>query len=391
MKLKVLIVPDKFKGTLAAPRVAQALAAGWQKIRPGDEVELLPMGDGGDGFGEIMAALTGAKQRSAVTVNARQARCVTRWWLEPETNTAIIEAAQTIGLAMLGPARPHPFRLDTRGLGILLARVAARGVRRCLVGLGGSATNDGGFGMARALGWEFLDRRRQPIQQWTDLAALVALRPPPAVERFAELIMAADVQNPLLGPRGATRIFGPQKGLSPADLPIAERALRQLARVARETLGEDFSRRPGAGAAGGLGFACMAFLGAKPETGFEIFAHYAQLRRRLRSVDLVLTGEGQMDDSTLMGKGVGSLARLCRREGVACLGFAGTIQGQADKNGRGFDRVFALTDLTTVEQAKSQPAKWLKLVAGEAARQASCSWKRRPALTAGRQNDIGHQ
>ena len=391
MKLKVLIVPDKFKGTLASQKVAEAIAAGWHKIRPGDRLELLPMCDGGDGFGEVMAGLTGAKRRSAVTVNAQQARCLTPWWLEAETNTAIVEAAQTIGLAMLAPARPHPFGLDTRGLGLLLAQVAGRGVRHCLVGLGGSATNDGGFGMARALGWEFLDRRRNPIQSWTDLNSLVWLRPPQRAIWFEQIIIAADVKNPLLGPRGATRIFGPQKGLSKSDLPIAERALRRLARVARETLGEDFAERPGAGSAGGLGFAGMAFLGAKPETGFEIFAQYAQLQRRLKSADLVLTGEGQMDASTHMGKGVGSLAQLCLEKGIPCLGFAGTVKQQAQKKLRLFKRVFALTDLTTLDQAKSQPAKWLELLAAEAANWRSVSADHRPSLTSTGQTDKCHQ
>jgi glycerate kinase len=182
-----------------------------------------------------------------------------------------------------------------------------------------------------------LDQRHNPLQKWIDLNSLVFLRPPPVAVRFDHLLIAADVQNPLLGPSGATRIFGPQKGLSPADLPIAERALRRLARVAKETLGEDFSQSPGAGAAGGLGFACLTFLGAQSATGFEIFAQYSQLQRRLKSADLVLTGEGQMDASTLMGKGVGSLAQLCRNAGIPCLGFAGTIHQPARKKLRLFN------------------------------------------------------
>ena len=370
MKLKVLIIPDKFKGTLPAQKVARAMAAGWHKVRPDDELELVPMCDGGDGFGEVMASLIGAKRRSAVTVDANHQWCRAPWWFEPKTNTAIIEAAQAIGLAMLSPARPHPFCRDTRGLGILLAKAADHGVSRCLVGLGGSATNDGGFGMARALGWEFLDRRRNPLEKWTDLNSLAVLRPPRLASRITQIIIATDVQNPLLGWRGATRIYGPQKGLAPADLPIAERALRRLARVARDTLGEDFSKRPGAGAAGGLGFACMAFLGANAETGFDMFAQYSQLKQRLKSVDLVLTGEGQMDASTLMGKGVGSLAQLCRNEGIPCLGFAGSLKEHAHKKRRLFNRVFALTELTTLVQAKARPAKWLELLAAEAARRA---------------------
>jgi len=147
--------------------------------------------------------------------------------------------------------------------------------------------------------------------------------------------------------------------------------------VVNDTIGEDFSKEPGAGAAGGLGFACMAFLGAKHETGFNIFAQYSELKRRLKSVELVLTGEGQIDASTLMGKGVGSLAQLCQNEGIPCLGFSGTLNRKAHKKIRRFNRVFALTDLTTLDQAKSQAAQWLELLAAEAATWAtdSTNWR----------------
>ena len=365
--MKVLIVPDKFKGSLPSKEVATALARGWHKGRPGDHIEVIPMSDGGDGFGEVIASLTAAKKRSAITVNANHEKCSAPWWFKADTGTAIVESARTVGLSMLLPARHHPFALDTRGLGVLLAKIAARGVSRFLIGLGGSATNDCGFGMARALGWEFLDQKRKPLQRWTDLNSLVFLRPPQPRRRFAEMVIASDVQNPLLGPHGATRIYGPQKGLSPADIRFAEGAITRLAIVTKDTIGEDFSERPGAGAAGGLGFACMAFLGGRAEAGFDLFAKYSNLAKRLRNADLVLTGEGEIDASTAMGKGAGSLARLCRRAGIPCLGFTGSFDRKACPPDHLFDRVFALTEITTLGEAKSHPTSWLEHLAREAA------------------------
>jgi glycerate kinase len=269
---------------------------------------------------------------------------------------------------MLPQKRFHPFQLDTRGLGLLLACVTNRGVKRCIVGIGGSATNDGGFGMARALGWKFLDKNRSCIEEWTDLHSLTTIRAPQKPFGLREVVVAVDVRNPLLGLRGATRVYGPQKGLRPADIPVAERCLRRLARVVQDDLGQDFARLPGAGAAGGLGFALRAFLGARFETGFEVFARYAKLEERLKSADLVLTGEGAIDASTLMGKGVGKIALLCRSKGIPCIGLAGVVNA-AGKEIWLFDRVLALTELTSLTEAKTRPALWLERLAARAAKE----------------------
>ena len=149
MPLKVLIIPDKFKGTLTAREAAETIARGWRKIRPEDTLELLPMSDGGDGFGEVMGKLINARIQTTPTVDAAHRPCQSQWWWEPKTKTAIIESARVIGLAMLPPGKFHPFALDTFGLGKVIQAAARKGAKRCLVGIGGSATNDGGFGMAR--------------------------------------------------------------------------------------------------------------------------------------------------------------------------------------------------------------------------------------------------
>lgn len=370
MPFNVLIVPDKFKGTLTAQAAADAIAHGWRKARPLDALELLPMSDGGDGFGEVISGLIGAKPQTIDTLDAAHRPCRAQWWWEPKTKTAVIESARIIGLAMVQPKKIHPFNLDTFGLGAVIRAAARKGATRCLMGIGGSATNDGGFGVARSLDWTFLDAAGEPITEWTALHALARLRPPRRTRWFRELLVAVDVQNPLLGARGCTRIYGPQKGLSLPDFPPAERCLRRLARVAEENFGRDYADEPGAGAAGGLGFGLSCFLGGRLESGFDLFLRYAGLERRIRRADLVVTGEGAIDPSTLMGKGVGQIAQYCLKLGIPCLGLAGVV-ATGKKTKSPFTQAHGLTQLTTLQVAKKQPALWLARLAEQVARNMS--------------------
>jgi glycerate 2-kinase len=360
--VNVLIIPDKFKGTLSAAAAAEAIGRGWGKARPGDALELRPMTDGGDGFGVVMGDLLGARRQTAKTVDAAHRPCAARWWWEAGSKTAILESAAVIGLAMLPPGRFNPFELDTFGLGRVLEAAARRGARRCLVGIGGSATNDGGFGVARALGWEFLDRAGNSIRQWTDLRALARVRAPKDRRWPREVVVAVDVQNPLLGAQGASRIYGPQKGLRPEDFRVAEACLRRLAKVVAAQTWRVFARAPGAGAAGGLGFGLPAFLGARLEPGFDLYARQASLDRHLRWADVVITGEGALDDSTLMGKGVGQVAQRCRRLRIPCIGLAGVVNARAAGRGM-FAQLHALSDLAGIGPAKAKPAFWLQRLA----------------------------
>lgn len=367
MSPKVLIAPDKFKGTLTAHAAAEAIARGWARERPRDSLELLPMTDGGDGFGEVMSRLLKARPQRIKTVNAAHRSCVATWWWEPQTRTAIVESAQVIGLARLPSGKSHPFELDTFGLGKLLLAARAKSARQLLVGIGGSATNDGGFGLARAMGWEFLAANRKPITLWTELHRLVEIRPPQQHGVFGRITVAVDVRNPLLGARGATRVYGPQKGLRGEDFPQAEKCLRRLATVAHKHFDQDFAKWPGAGAAGGLGFGLLAFMDANAEPGFELFARHAKLDRHLRAANLVLTGEGAIDRSTLMGKGTGEIARRCGAQKIPCLGLAGCLAPDIRRN-KLFHAVRALSDLTSERQAKTKPAYWLERLAELSAR-----------------------
>jgi len=361
-----LIAPDKFKGTLTAAQAAEAIARGWHGVRPQDELDLLPMSDGGDGFGEVMSLLMNARPQTARAIDAAHRPCDAIWWWDGESKTAIVESARVVGLAQLPPGKYHPFELDTQGLGQLLKIVAGHGARRCLIGIGGSATNDGGAGMARALGWIFLNRQGEKIERWTELHHLSQIHRAESAALFDEVIVAVDVQNPLLGPEGCTRIYGPQKGLRPGDFDLAERCLEELTKVLQTQFGMDFSRKPGAGAAGGLGFGLCSFAAARLLPGFELFAEHSRLPQRLKVAELVITGEGAIDRQTLMGKGVGQIANLCARARIPCLGVAGTVQ---DRGRDLFDKLYGLTDLTSPDEAMKNAAHWLERLASYAAKQ----------------------
>lgn len=364
--MKVLVLPDKFKGTLTASQAAEAIARGWQSVRPGDELEQLPMSDGGDGFGEIMSQLLGATPKVTSTIDAAHRRCDATWWFHQQTRTAIIESARVIGLAQLPRGKYHPFDLDTEGLGEVLQAAASHEAKRCIVGIGGSATNDAGFGMARELGWSFFDARGAELERWAELNELIAIFPPRRPQLFDELIVAVDVRNPLLGTEGCTRVYGPQKGLKPEDFPRAEECLERLANVLKYFFGRDFANTPGAGAAGGLGFGLLSFADARLVEGFELFAEQARLTERMRHCDLVITAEGAIDRQTLMGKGVGQIAKLCRNSGIPCIAMAGVVQEREDAQAL-FAQTHALTDITSTEEAMAHAANWLERLAARAA------------------------
>lgn len=368
--MRILIAPDKFKGTLSARAAAGAIARGWSRGRPQDELDLLPASDGGDGFGPVMSELLEAKAQVVRTIDAAQRPIRATWWWQAESRTAVIESANVIGLAMLPPKKFHPFQLDSFGLGEVLRCAARKKARRCILGIGGSATNDAGFGFARSLGWKFWSQSGAAIARWTDLDFLVRIEPPGQPLELAELIVAVDVQNPLLGPRGCSRVYGPQKGLRPQDFAAAERCLKKMAAVAKKFSGKDFANVDGAGAAGGLGFGLMAFAGARVESGFEIFARYSKLKSRIVASDLVVTGEGAIDEQTLMGKGVGRVARMCRERRIPCLAMAGTISRRVDAR-KLFFAARGLTGITTAREARARPENFLEKLAARMARE----WK----------------
>ncbi len=367
MGLRVLIVPDKFKGTLSALQAAEAIARGWAQVRVEDDIEVLPMSDGGDGFGVVLGELLKAQVRTTKTVDAAHRPIQAEWWWQPDTGTAIIEAARINGLAQLPRSKYHPYELDSFGIGEVLRAASEAGARRCVMGIGGSATNDGGFGVARAMGWEFFNAKSAVIERWTDLHSLSQIKIPRRERWFEEISVAVDVNNPLLGPTGCTRVYGPQKGLKESDFEFAERCLGALASVAQQELHVATSREPGTGAAGGLGFGLRTFLGARLTPGFELFGQLTDLTARIQQADLVVTGEGAIDEQTLMGKGVGELAALCRKLDKPCHALAGIVTDE-ERARRLFTCVRAMTSVTSADDARAQAGKWLQEIAGHSAR-----------------------
>tara|TARA_E500000081_G_scaffold7183_1_gene8453 strand:+ start:3888 stop:5000 length:1113 start_codon:yes stop_codon:yes gene_type:complete len=358
--VNILIAPDKFKGTLTGMEAACSIRDGWSTTRPEDDLRILPICDGGDGFGERLAELEKAKPVDCQTVDAAHRPLTAKWWWQEQQKMAIIESACIIGLAQLPSSRYHPFQLDTFGLGKVLLEVAKRGAETCVVGIGGSATNDGGFGMAKALGWRFENKAGEAITEWTDLDQLSLASAPSKRHLFEHLLIASDVENLLLGDKGASRIYGPQKGLRESDMEKSEACFRSLSRQVDALTGHEWRLEPGSGAAGGLGYGLMAFLGGKAESGFDFFADRADLNTQLAWADLVITGEGSLDLSSLMGKCVGNVAEKCREMGKPCIGIGGIVRNK-EKLSNLFTGIYSITpDLTDQVSALKFASKWLK-------------------------------
>lgn len=326
------------------------------------------MSDGGDGFGETIALQEKGQRRRLKTVNAAGQSVWAPWWWVSRSHTAIIETARVAGLAQLPSDKFHPFDLDTYGLGIFISKILEREiVATLLIGLGGSATNDGGFGMARSLGWQFRRENRELIVRWTDLTALESIVSPIRRAKGLEIVVAVDVQNPLLGAEGASRIYGPQKGLKEREMRSAEACLARLAECFQKQTGRSEAHRSGAGAAGGLGFGCYAFLDGKSRSGFEVFAESARLEQRLSQADLVLTGEGAVDRSSLMGKGVGQVAKWCRDHQKPCIALGGKASLSP---AAGFWKLYAIVpEVAEKRTALEKPRLCLSQLAEKAARE----------------------
>lgn len=316
--MRVLVVPDKFKGSLTAPEAARAMKRGVRRACPGARVEELPLSDGGEGFLEAMAAGLGGRfvRVEGVQDAMGRPRPARLFWHKATAYIGLAEVAGWQGLT-----RNDVWRATTYGVGQLMRVAAERGAKRIVVGLGGSATNDGGTGLARALGYRFLDRRGRDLPLGGGALGSLWRVLPPEDFPLPEVVAAADVANPLCGPEGASRLFGPQKGATPTQVKALEAGLRRLA--ARTFPG--LAREPGAGAAGGTGFGLMAFAEARIVSGFELVAKALGLARRMQRADWVLTGEGSLDRQTGLGKVPGRVQEMARRLGKPVVALAGRV------------------------------------------------------------------
>ena len=325
--MRVIVAPQEYKGTLTAEEAAAAIAEGARHAVPDAEVETMPMPDGGPGTVRAIASATGGETRSC-RVQGPLGRPVDAEWAFLSGGTAIIEMAAASGLALLAEDERDARVTTTHGVGELVSEALDAGARRLIIGLGGSATNDGGAGMATALGARLLDASGDEVPPGgvalARLHRVDASRLDPRIAG-ANAIGASDVTNPLCGPEGASYVYGPQKGASPAVVRELDAALENYARVIERDLGVAVRDLPGAGAAGGLGAGIIAFLGAEIRPGVDVVAEVVGLRERLEGADLVITGEGRLDGQTSYGKTVAGVARLAAAAGVPVIVVPGAL------------------------------------------------------------------
>ena len=334
--MKIVIAPDSFKESLAAPQVAEAIARGWQAVFPAAECLLRPMADGGEGTVDAVLAAAGGERRTC-TVSGPLGTPVEAHWGWLDDGTAVIEMAAASGLHRVAADQRDILRACSQGTGELIRQALDAGARHIILGLGGSATNDGGAGLLRALGVRLLDSAGQPLAPGgAALARLAEIDLSGLDPRLAQVpvLVAADVDNPLCGPHGASAVFGPQKGASPEQVRLLDAALTHYAERMAATLGTDHSTEPGAGAAGGLGFAARALLGARFRPGIAVVAELCGLAEAVQGADLVITGEGRLDAQTLHGKTPLGVARIAHAVGVPVIALAGSL-------GEGYQRLYA--------------------------------------------------
>jgi len=314
LAVRILIAPDKFKGALNAREIAENIAAGLLDIFPDAQIELVLMADGGEGTVEAICDARGCSWLECKAHDPLGREIEARYgWIDRE-RLAVMEMSEAAGMRRLSESERDPIRATTFGVGEMILDASKRGAKEIVIGLGGSATNDGGFGMARALGFRFdfqQEHEHEDIRV-TDLLKLKRIEKPRHFE-LPKIIAAVDVKNPLLGENGATRVFGPQKGASKGDLDKLDRALRKLADIVAREFGFDYRNQAGAGAAGGLGLGLVSFCGATIRPGFEVVAEAVGLESKMKEADLVITGEGSLDRQTLEGKTPAGVARLARK------------------------------------------------------------------------------
>ena len=344
--MKVVVAPNAFKGSLTAAQAAAAIARGIRIVAPDAEIVEIPIADGGDG---TVDALVTAKRgtRLSVDVEGPLGDAVTaEFGLIDGGRIAVVELASTSGLALIPDGRRDPRRASTFGFGQALEAALDAGAAVVIAGIGGSATNDGGAGMAQALGWRLLDSAGRDLSRGG--AALIRLHridpsgPDPRWQ-WASLNVACDVTNPLTGPAGASAIYGPQKGADPETVDELDRALAQFAAIIERDLGKKVANIPGAGAAGGTGAGLIAFLNAELVPGAELVVNASGFDSALEGADLVITGEGRIDAQTAYGKAPGEVARRAKAAGVRTLVIAGTKGPGWDSLGSiGIDTVVTL-------------------------------------------------
>lgn len=367
--MKILICPDSFKESLSAIEVCDCIERGLKKANSKFKIEKIPLADGGEGTVKALVLATEGRSLKCRVKDPLGRKIWAKYGILSDGKTAIIEMAAASGLALVPLKKRNPLLTTTYGTGEIIANALNRGCRRIIIGIGGSATVDGGCGMAQALGAKLLDGKGRKIGfgggeiekvEKIDLKFMDKRIP------GTEFIIASDVRNPLLGPRGAARVYGPQKGATPKIVEKLERGLSHLAKVIRKELSISVENLPGVGAAGGLGAGLYAFLGAKMESGVELVMRIARLEKRIRKADLVITGEGRLDRQTLYGKTVMGVIKMAKKYKVPVVCIAGSIMPEAkDLYRLGVKGMFSITTTPMSLQQAMEKSRSLLINASE--------------------------
>ncbi len=330
--MNLLIAPDSFKGSLTSREAGEAIARGFARVFPDADLTVLPLADGGEGTVDALVSAVGGEILSADAPDPLLRPRKARFALLPD-GTAALEMAEASGLALLADGERDPAVTSTFGTGALLRAALDSGARRIFLGIGGSATNDGGAGMARALGARFLDKNGRDLPEGglalRDLDTIDVSKLDPRLAHTPVLV-ACDVTNPLCGELGASFVYGPQKGADAALCRALDAALSHYGKKLAELLGRDIAENPGAGAAGGLGAGLMAFCGGILQPGFDEISRLVSLESHIREADLVVTGEGRIDRTSAMGKVLSGVGALCKRLGRPAVALCGGIGPGAD-------------------------------------------------------------
>lgn len=354
--MKVVIAPDSFKDSLSALGVAQAIAQGWQEVFPEAETILCPMADGGEGTLEAVLEVCKGEWREKTVIGPLGKPIQAKWgWLEKQ-KIAMIEMAQASGIQLVPPSERDACQSTTFGTGQLILDALDAGAKDIILTVGGSATNDGGTGLLTALGARLLDSNQHVLPDGglaLQTLSKIDLTHFDSRIQQTRFLLAADVTNPLCGPNGASYIFGPQKGATPAQVQLLDEALAHFADVSAQLLGFDKRDEAGSGAAGGLGFAAKSYLNAEFKAGVEVVAELNQLASKISNADWVITGEGKFDRQTLNGKTVFGVSRVAKMQNIPVIVIAGTLgEGYQALYEHGVTAAFSLTNgPITLEQA----------------------------------------
>jgi glycerate kinase len=367
--MRVVIAPDKFKGTLTAPRAAEALAAGWRRGDPFAEIDEAPIADGGEGTLDTLVDELGGRLERVRVTGPLGDPVETQFGLADthQGTTAVVEMARASGLHLIAESRRDPMRTTTRGTGELILAAARYRPARVIVCIGGSATNDAGAGMAQALGVRLVDEEGADLPPGGAALRRLARIDMSGLDRSVralQVVAASDVDNPLTGPHGASAVYGPQKGAETRQVAALDDALGHFAAVVHRDLGIDVRDLPGAGAAGGLGAGLIAFLGVRLRPGFDVVADVLDLARRLEAADVAVTGEGRFDRQTERGKAPLGVLRMAAETGCRTVLIAGQVEEGARPPA---DLVYSLASRAGLEDAMARTRDALEEAAAEAA------------------------